>query len=521
MSGKLLLWVTVVAMVCISVAQDSPDIPIPEKEMDNLQTRLTTIASWGSRRTGSVAHHACIDWIADKFGRAGLKVMRDTHIFSLYDLSEENIGLSVDGENGMKKMYPSAAYPFSGLTDSAGVTGELVYIPKKQYGRSKGKIAVVEVPNKSVPTDALFDVQFEFPKGDTILPERIYNPVLSSTLFGPDLVKFRKAGALAVVAVWKNMTPGMAAGQYLPFTFPYKNLPALWMAGDDGRYVLDAAKKGNKASMLLNGTLDTAVDADNVWAMVEGENPDETILVISHSDGTNPVEENGFIGLISLAEKLKNSGKKPKRTVVFVVVAGHLRLPDLTDKKKEQATTIWLKEHPELWDGKKGHRKAVAGIVLEHLGAMEWADTKEGYLPTGKPEIEVVYATSEKMRHLVKNRWKDRIVPLRASIVTPRSIRHLGEGEPLFEAGIPAVALLGIPSYLLSEIRNQSPGITYDKASTLANPALVAEQCEAAYGVLNDLTEVPVKEFGKVKHVGLCGKICDIIKVIGVMNAKE
>ena len=501
-------------------SQNRAEEPMQRNNTTLLQTRLETVEQWGSRRTGNAAHKACIEWIAAEFQKIGLTVFRDEHRFSLYNLSEENIALSVKSKHGTFSLTPSAAYPFSGLTNKKGVSGRLVALSGKQYRKSKGKIAVVEVPHKTVPTNALFDIHTEYPADAAILPEDIYNPVLSATLFGPDLTGFRKAGALGVIAVWQNMSPGMAAGQYLPFTFPYRDLPATWMAGEDGVAITEAAEEGLTATLVMDGSLDTTVTADNIWTMIDGKKKDETILIISHSDGTNPVEENGFIGLLTLAGRFFQSGEQPERTLVFAVVAGHLRLPDITRRSKEQATTVWLNEHPELWDGKKGHRKAVAGIVLEHLGAMEWADSDNGYTPSGQPEIEVVYATTGKMRDMVRHHWERRTVPFRASIVTPRSIRHLGEGEPLYEAGIPAAALLGIPSYLLSETRSRAPGITRDKLHTLTNAALVEDQCTAVYHLLKDCMNVPSGEFGKVKHVGLFGRIADIGKVIKAMHAK-
>lgn len=502
-------------------AQDTLNQSITSDNSDDLSTWLAKIQDWGSRRTASQTHLACIDWLSEEFERMGLQVNMDKHSFSHYNLTEDNVRLSIINEKDTVNIVPSAAYPFSGLTDSDGITAQLVFIPGKQYKKAEGKIAVVEVPNKAVPTDALFDIHKEFPEKAANLPENIYNPVLSSTLFGPDLVKYHKAGALGVVAVWKNMSAGMACGQFLPFTFPYRSIPALWAAGDDGRKLLDASKKGKSANMILNGTLDTNVLAANIWTMIEGEKLNETILVISHTDGTNPVEENGFIGLLSIAKKILASGKKPERTVIFAAVAGHLRLPDITNKNKEQATTVWLNEHRELWDGKKDHRKAVAGLILEHLGAVEWADSKEDFCSTGKPEIEVVYATTPSMQKIVDKNWQLRKVPFRSSVVTPRSIRHLGEGEPLYEAGIPAIAILGIPSYLLSEIKKQGPGITFEKAPELINTDLVKDQCSAAFNILSDLATLPSAEYGKVKHVNFFGKIKDILKVIKVLRAEE
>lgn len=513
---SIFIMVTIILMSHHIQSQESVSSNTIESDM--LEEWVRTVSSWETRTTGSDAHKICIDWIARQFDSIGLKPYRDPHLFNCSTV--DDISLSIITKDGDKTVGLASAYPFSGITCKTGVTGNLVYISGKKYKKAKGKIAVVEVPDKNIPTDVLFNVVKEYPSGQDVLPVMIRNPVLSSTLFGPKLDKFHKAGALGVIAVWKNMSTGLASGQYVPFTLPYFSIPAVWAAGDEGEKIVAAAKNNLQANLRLPGSLDTAT-VHTVWTVLEGEKRDETILVVTHTDGTNPVEENGFIGLLNIANKLKHSGKKPERTIVFVAVAGHLRLPDITRHSKEQATTVWLKEHPEWWDGKKGNRKAVAGIIIEHLGAMEWADKQTEYVPTGRPEIEIVYATSNKMQEIASRQWQKRTAPMRTSIVTPRSIRHLGEGEPLFEAKIPTVALLGIPSYLLCEVNGQPPGINRRQLHEIVNNSLVYDQCAALYSVIQEIMTLPADKFGRVKHVGFFGKMVDIAKLIKVLIAKE
>lgn len=516
---SLLLSTTTLAVAADSVNVNTESAGIEKENSDNIDRWIQQTGEWGTRKTGSKDHLECIEWLTGEFENLGLKVQREMHSYSYYDVLPENAHLIIEDENGKRDIRYSSIYPFSGFTDSNGVTSELVFIEEKNYSDAQGKIAVVEVPNKAVPADALFDIKMEFPQTEKVLPDAIYNPVLSSTLFGPKLEEFREAGAKGVVAVWKNMTPGMAAGQYLPFTFPYKDMPAMWVAGEDGQVLIEAAHASKKAHFKMSGSLESVDSVANIWTVIEGKKRDETILVITHTDGTNPVEDNGHIGLLSLAQQIVESGKKPERTIIFVAVGGHLRLPDITQEEKEQATTVWLNNHRELWDGKKENRKAVAGLVLEHLGAMEWDDRDDGYVKTGRPEIEVVYATTPKMQDIVKRNWEKRTTPFRSSVATPRSIRHLGEGEPLFEEKIPAIALLGIPSYLLTELQDDGPGITKADTPDMVNVDLLREQCTSAYSILQEMDTTDVSDFGRVKHVGFFGKIKDIAKVIKVIKA--
>lgn len=106
---------------------------------------------------------------------------------------------------------------------------------------------------------------------------------------------------------------------------------------------------------------------DMLFAVSRGSGPhaESSILVVSHSDGGNCVEENGHIGLLALA---RDAAESPHdQTIVFVYTAGHLRIPAVT--KHGQATTAWLEAHLNLWSPQQNGLTAVADLVIEHLGA--------------------------------------------------------------------------------------------------------------------------------------------------------
>jgi hypothetical protein len=70
-------------------------------------------------------------------------------------------------------------------------------------------------------------------------------------------------------------------------------------------------------------------------------------------------------------------------------------------------------------------------------------------------------------------------------------------------------------------MKRQGPGVSPEQASELVNTDLVKDQCAAAFNILSDLTTLPPEGYGKVKRIGFCGKVKDILKVIKVMRAKE
>ena len=65
-------------------------------------------------------------------------------------------------------------------------------------------------------------------------------PLIPATLAGLCLTRARRAGVEAVIFAWRGISTANAKGQYLPFTLPYQNIPAVFVAGDEADFVLAA-----------------------------------------------------------------------------------------------------------------------------------------------------------------------------------------------------------------------------------------------------------------------------------------
>ncbi len=124
----------------------------------------------------------------------------------------------------------------------------------------------------------------------------VRNPLIASTLAGLGLARARKAGVSAVIFVWRNISDDNARGQYLPFTLGYQGVPAIFVSGTAGDTVLAAASEGEQASVVLDYQLAPNTTTRTIWTVIEGTSrPDETVLVVTHTDGVNVIEENGHI----------------------------------------------------------------------------------------------------------------------------------------------------------------------------------------------------------------------------------
>jgi hypothetical protein len=416
---------------------------------------VETLNGFGPRLTGSEAHRRSIDFLAAELQTAGLNVRRDTRHFRLWQARRWSLELVSTG--GGTTTVPTAFYfPYSGETPPQGVSGELVPFdePPRSFAAAAHKIAVIDVPTPALSwlfQYLMFTRKSSYPDQSADFDSTMSTPLLGGTLkaAGVDLKAAAAAGVLGVVCVWRGCSEENARNQYLPFTTPYQGCPAVWVGRAAGATLRAAAQRGARARLTLEADITERAPTDTLFAVLPGTNTAETIIINTHTDGPNACEENGGAGVLALARYFAGRPVQPRRTLVFVLATGHFQLPQLGGGG--QATTAWLRAHPELWDGKQGHARAVAGLTLEHLGCTEWKDDADAanFRPTGRLERELVYTTNTAMDSI----WRGALVgrrKLRTLTLTPRNGVFFGEGQPLFQAGIPGVALFPIPDYLCS-----------------------------------------------------------------------
>lgn len=421
--------------------------------MQEVKTWLEELNGFGPRYTGNAAHKQSVDWFQAELEKLGLAVSRDRHYFTSWEA--KSWGLSIMNEAGGFDDVPvTFYYPYSGETPAEGVVGELVYCGKgsaNAFQKAAGKIAVVEVANPKLPSRLLFSTRSAYPAATAKSPSFIMNPLLGAILRGPKLEEAHKAGVLGVICIWNKFSEPNAKGQYLPFTTAHQQCPALWVSKDTGKHLKQAALNKAKARLVLQATVTPQDSSDTIYAVLPGTNKEETLLVNTHTDGPNACEENGGVGLLAMAKYFSRLPlERRNRSIVFVFVTGHFQIPQFG--VHGQATTRWLRDHPELWNGEGGHKRAVAGITLEHLGCKEWRDDRlhQQYSYTGNIEHEFVYTANPEMDQIYLDCVKER-TKVRTTTLRPKGSLYFGEGQPLYNAKIPTISLIPTPDYLCAE----------------------------------------------------------------------
>ena len=476
-----------------------------------LMPRLPELWSWeeqlvrfGTRYTGSPGHAAYVDWLAEMLSAVpGCTVRTDRLTFGRWLARDYGLRVSVPASAGASGPVPvTYYYPYSGQTPPWGVTGKLVdlgsYSPAGYtaawWASAQGAIALVRTPPPAFDLDLGQTATGGYEPGKTsaqaaadftAYAAALPNPAWQGILAPVPLLDARNAGVIGVVCVWTGLPDDEVVNQYNPFTSAYPTAsgvpspgdtgcPAVWVGDGTGSTLSALAASGEAtATLTLTADITAAAATETVWGWLPGSgDTGENIIINTHTDGPNATEENGGLAVIALARHL--AGRPRQRDMYFAMVTGHFQLPQFTapiPKPKNievgtDATSVWMANHQEIYQA------ATLGVTVEHLGATMWTNNAATgqYVATGGNEWATTYTmqrdaagpvNAEQAAYLsavgaVNTRgWP--VNPV--ATVAPGAVIpfYLGEGAPLYQAGLGTVSLCPIPTYLLQAGDAQRP----------------------------------------------------------------
>jgi hypothetical protein len=430
------------------------------------------MAKLGPKYTGNRAHRTFVEFLAKYLGDAGLDVSRDHYSFPRWEARRWEI--MVTPQTGSVFAPPVTSYfPYSGATSSSGVTGDLIYAgtgPDFEISdKLKGKIAVIDCPTSERPYGEWYKVWGVYPS-DVKFPSSV-RPARSSV---NQLTDFQKAGALGVILSWTDISDANAADQYTPFSRPIQNIPALWVGRETGATLRILARDGARATLTLEAEVTPDSPTDTLIATLPGASPDEAIIVNTHTDGPNAIEENGGLGILALAKYFAQIPKdQRRRTLVFALTTGHFAGPWVPSIRGV------IDKHPELI------KKTVAAVTIEHLGCREWADDASlHYKATGENELSVALSPHQSTAKVLLDCLEDS-ANRRNAVVNPVKGGFLGEGSALARAGVPTIGYMPMPNYLLAGpqdgcIEKVSPELLHSQIEVFAKVIHTFDKMTAA-----------------------------------------
>ncbi len=454
------------------------------------------LVGFGTRYTGSPGHAAYVDWLAEMLSAVpGFTVRTDRLTFGRWLARDARLQVSVPASAGASGPVPvTYYYPYSGQTPPWGVTGKLVDLgsyPPASYtaawwAPAQGSIALVRTPPPVFDLDLGQTATGGYEPGKTSAQAAadytgyaaaLAHPAWQGILDPVPLLDARNAGVPGVVCVWTGLPDDEVVNQYNPFTTAYPSVsgvpapgdagcPAVWVGDATGSTLSGLAASGQAtATLILTADITAGAATQTVWGWLEGSgDTGENIIINTHTDGPNATEENGGLALVALARHL--AGRPRRRDMYFALVTGHFQLPQFTapipnPKNVEvgsDATSVWMVSHPEIYQA------AALGVTVEHLGATMWANSAATgqYVATGSYEWGTTYTMQRGIGTPV-NAEQDAYLSAVAAVnargwpdypvatVQPGSVIpfYLGEGAPLYQAGLGTVSLCPIPTYLL------------------------------------------------------------------------
>jgi hypothetical protein len=198
-----------------------------------------------------------------------------------------------------------------------------------------------------------------------------------------DLRDAATAGAKGLLFV-KDLPRRQLIGHYEPYEGTPWKVPSVFLGADEGRQISDAIASGAPVSarLVVNASF-KQVDTPNILATIPGQNP-QRIVVDSHTDGTNPNEDNGSVALVSMARYLAGLPLACRpRTVEFAFVTGHFYQRIVDPMHRHGGAGVLAKQLDSEYD--QGLVSSV--LVLEHLGAIDYEQMPRA---DGGPGLELV-----------------------------------------------------------------------------------------------------------------------------------
>ena len=458
-----------------ALAQDRFD-PRRLRSRNDVWADVRYLERLGPRPCGSPAHARLTRFLEQEFVKIGMTLDNIEHDALVQWLPRT---VSLRGPTGPLSI--SAFCRWSAVTGPEGVTAPVRYLGRAS-GPSRfalalapetraridvpadvrGCIALIEVTTSQRPLGQMFAGQvadMADREGGQPMPP-LQGPSASNVASLPDDLepRLKAAGALGVIYVWADLADAEADGVW---RFGSDAMPSVWVTASTGRQLRVLADQGAPVTLTVDAELRPNTPTRTIVATLPGAT-DEAIILWTHLDGPNALQENGSIAILNLVRYFARLPRSERqRSLVVVAPEGHFA-------EQYLPTSAWIKERPDLM------RKAVAFVAVEHLGGNEWLGnpSTNAYAATGKTEIAFAFCPTLQMQSLAKGAVAEQHMGRQAIIATDR-YAFTPAMAAWRQTKLATFAYVSIPNYLMSEapdghISKLNPELYYAQLQTLA-----------------------------------------------------
>ncbi len=450
---------------------------------------LEVLDSWqreldarGLRATGSDSHHAYVASLVERLGRVGVQDVREEKL-PLRRWTPRRRQLTLDAAGGPVEVPLVTPVAYSGRTPAHGVTAPL------SAKAVTGHIGVVDIALPALQAHVFDDLDWAGPDGvrhdadyDPATPyERVW---LSQDAMRECLDRFARVGASGLILVVDLPAEAMREG-YLLYDGVHRGLPAVFVSREQGTLLHAAAAEGREATLVLEARVED-VETANVLGLIPGAS-DELVVLHSHTDGTNGLEDNGPEAILAMAQYLARIPREElPRSVLVLLTTGHFTtytawgLEAFLDRHRDDLVP-----------------KIAAALCLEHLGARPWPHDKQPEGPVPQHEFGCVFASPhQKVIDAVRG-GLDRAAVTESRVLrpfvpdttgrSPDGTTWPGDGSAFWHtAGLPSANFITGPGYLL----NAEPVLDFIDVEAMRRQAIaftetVLELCTIPFAELH------------------------------------
>jgi hypothetical protein len=421
-----------------------------------LTARVGALDDLGLRATGSAVHHRYADSLAARLQDGGVTAVTTEGVpMKLWEPTSWN--LEVVGGIGAGPVPVAAYVPYSGMTPADGVTGPLSLLTLGTGINSDavppvapGTIGLVEVKGTPLTTGAFDAVDYGAPGEPHHRPG--YSPTIPYDRAWLDqgnvesVLQAYQGKGLAGLVFILDLPAAAARGMYMPYHGVLYDTPAVFVDRDTGAALERVALGGGHARLVLDASV-RHISTPNVYGYIPGAT-EELVILESHHDGTNGVEENGCEAIVAIGRYLASVERCAlPRSVLLLCATGHFAGNAL-------GCTTFIERHKDDLVA-----RTAAAVSIEHLGALEWLpDASGNYAKTGQYEFGGFFsapfdAVIDPCRASLAQAavTEDRVMRPFSTGSSPDGLIWPGDGQPLWAiAGLPSANFITGPAYLLN-----------------------------------------------------------------------
>src|SRR3954454_13860942 len=463
----LVVWVLVVA--CPVAAQAAcPVAPDPGALPDaaGLRKMNAFLGPLGARPTGSPEQAAYVDWIRRQVKSIpGVRLTEQRFTINRWTEGTNSLRVRIDGK--ATTLPVAGAIPYTLPTGADGVAGDAAFIPDDQAitaDNARDRVVVRPAPAGSVP---LYDFLLPVVSWETYDPASTFDP--TGNFYGDfinynarvaDLRAAAAAGAKGILFV-KDLPRRQLIGHYEPYEGSAWKVPGMFLGADEGKTITDAIAAGRRTSIrLIERASLRKVQTPSLQAVLPGGSP-QRIVVDSHTDGTNAVEDNGPVAMVAMLRYFASLPVECRpRTLQFAfstaAFSQRVARPDVRHGGAGQLAEQLDRDYDQ------GTVSAV--VVLEHLGAREYeaVPRKDGgpgqqLASTGRRSIQFIGVTPSPslvgaVDGVVRKYDMQRSILLQGADApggtVPQHCSFGGEGTPYNVHLLPTIGFISAPQSL-------------------------------------------------------------------------